>query len=124
MFADNTIIDWASSDNEDVLVLQQVLYKMNDWSTTLKFPFRPDRGKVVQGGNRKLEPREYRAYESRKKAISKVNNEAELGVNFDSEHTFEKHIAHGQQNLGTDNTNFCSCRHHIVQIPLQCTVRI
>ena len=72
---------------------QHELYKLNDRFNSWTSGFHPDRAKVLQLGNGKLETHEYLMFDNSETILSNLITEVNLGLNFDNQLMFDKHIA-------------------------------
>ena len=72
--------------------LQNDLYRLEDWSKKWLLPFHPKKAKLLKFGRAKKLEREYYFERGKLLPISSDNTETDLGVTFDSDLKFEKHI--------------------------------
>ena len=92
MFADDTKIYQEVNCKENGESLQNDLYRLEDWSKKWLLPFHPKKAKFLKFGRAKKLKREYYAERGKLLPISSDNTETDLGVTFDSDLKFEKHI--------------------------------
>ena len=92
MFADDTKIYQEVNCKEDGESLQNDFYRLEDWSKKWLLPFHPKKAKILKFGRAKKLEREYYAERGKLLPTSSDNTETDLGVTFDTDLKFEKHI--------------------------------
>lgn len=89
IFADDTKIFNAIKSNDDILILQEDIDKLVEWSIKWQLPFNMDKTKVIHYGTRNTAP----TYFIDGNIVNKEDTEKDLGINFDKNLKFSPHIA-------------------------------
>ena len=92
MFADDTKMYQEVNCKEDGESLQNDLYRIEDWRKKWLLPFHLKKAKILKFGRAKKLEREYYAEQGKLLPVSSIITDTDLGVTFDTDLKFEKHI--------------------------------
>ena len=117
IFADDTKIFNVIQTSEDATILQEDIERLVDWSEKWQLPFNMDKSKIIHYGRQNPE----HVYRIRNLTIETDTIEKDLGITFDKDLKFSKHIAaivrKANSRLGIIKRNF-SIRNKETVLPL------
>ena len=110
-FADDTKIYRTIKEESDHISLQQDLLKLQDWAKTWQMKFHPDKCKLMTINGKETDRKYYMIDDDREKVyLQKVESEKDLGVNIDTNLTFEvqrrEAISKANRMLGIERRSF------------------
>lgn len=92
LFADDTKLYTALGNNNDAIQLQDDIFKACNWAETWNLEFNTGKCKNMHIGKEEGDEYFIKSKEGKIQKIDKVNEETDLGVTFDKDLKFSKHI--------------------------------